>query len=786
MESNDDNSIKAKRLLKYWQENLLSKINFIQNIDEYYQSIDKYEIFEKISTLFLLKLIEDNNELSEAKIKEIKTILDIFKNSPNSFEELFIKESEDPILQNIDNIFELFNANICYSYMSWKFMKIFGENSQNFMEFFQIVSKYYDKEIEFEEDFPYDEKYFINISNYLINNLKSPYYDLLNQINDEQNKALCNNYYLAEKIEDINTERVEKNFEENNENERDCGNAKEEKKEVQINRKRQNKKKAKRKTLNLRKARNRMKNDVKIKNGEDEENEIEKKSGEQNGDKKYIVEAEKDGRNEEKFNKKDDNINENIKKEDNATKDNEFSINKSEGIDKEERSKENDIIKEKELIYNLKPKENLRDYFKRIYNHYNINKFRKKNYYLYDLANNKYFPMENKFLFKKDYDKFPFVSNMFTFLIEQLKPVKDTNNNNAYKEYHGPESFGYLVLDGIEYFYVFQNEYNRELFNDINRVKEYEYKNAFLGIPCSRNLNLTGNEHFNFVESHFLSSNDFEPKINNYFKKYNLKELPNYFFRIKEKNKKLPEIKYEKNINMNYAEFHYFLNFVETDGAYVYNDSSPMTIIDKNNKLFKLSKTIKVSSYGKKITLNEDENNDFAITNNVIFDKSDNKIKVSKNDDFIINQNSVILIEDKLNISKIIENFDKNKKMNKDELYSSFNFLIYKTIRKIRFYEEYLTSISEKTNNKYSYYLLLVYYNNPISDIENIIIKILKNLSSQSLIKYPSFQLKVIYSLPCISFNNSKEFNDLKAEVKILKEKVERMEMLLNEKGIKI
>ena len=41
---------------------------------------------------------------------------------------------------------------------------------------------------------------------------------------------------------------------------------------------------------------------------------------------------------------------------------------------------------------------------------------------------------------------------MFQFLIEQLESVKDTNNHDIYKEYKGQQSFGFLILDQIEYF----------------------------------------------------------------------------------------------------------------------------------------------------------------------------------------------------------------------------------------------------------------------------------------------------------------------------------------------
>ena len=136
-----------------------------------------------------------------------------------------------------------------------------------------------------------------------------------------------------------------------------------------------------------------------------------------------------------------------------------------------------------DLKNNLQPKENLKDYFQRMLKYYNKSKY-KKNYYLYDLANKDYFSLEDKFIFKIDYDNLPFVSNMFKFLKEQLKPVIGENNKEIFKEYQGNQSFGFLIYNNMEYFYVFKNEYNQNLFDDINRVKEYGLDDDLI-IPSS-------------------------------------------------------------------------------------------------------------------------------------------------------------------------------------------------------------------------------------------------------------------------------------------------------------
>ena len=323
------------------------------------------------------------------------------------------------------------------------------------------------------------------------------------------------------------------------------------------------------------------------------------------------------------------------------------------------KEKDNEGLIDNYLVANLMPKENLKQYFQRMLEYYKIERY-KNNYYLYDLAINDYFPIKTEFNFTIDFDNYPFISNMFQFLNEQLEPVKDTNNHEVYKEYQGKQSFGFLILDNIEYFYVFNNKYNKELLNDINRVKEYEYENAFIGNSSSIYPNKSGYDYFHDIKSNFLSSNNFEEEINSFFRNYDLKELPNYFFRLHKKNK-LPKASGNNNsITMNYAESHYFSSFIEINGAFAYNKSSPMTIIEENNKLFKVSKTINVSSWGRKIDIEENNNNNF-----------------------IFNKNSVILLEDKMSFPKMLKDLKRNQEMNKNELYSSLNFLIYKSIRKI-------------------------------------------------------------------------------------------------------
>ena len=124
-------------------------------------------------------------------------------------------------------------------------------------------------------------------------------------------------------------------------------------------------------------------------------------------------------------------------------------------------------------------------------------------------------------------------------------------------------------------------------------------------IQTSRLSYKTENENFDKIDSRFLTSEDFENKINKFFKKFNLIELPNYFFRLNKKNQFINNTKKDDNFNdnkidMNYADENYFSAFIKMEQE------------DKNNL----------------------------------------KIK----------GNTILLIEDKLSFPKVIYDLKKNKK----------------------------------------------------------------------------------------------------------------------------
>ena len=195
METLPNNIHKIKDLLKYLPRRFFSSEiedeNIIQNIKDYYKSIDISEVIDKIAALFIVKLAEEK-EISDTQYKNIKNILKELGELPESsnfFDNAINQLENDIIFKNINEIFNLITDNIYYSYLAWKYIEIFGENSQNFKEIFEIIiNGYFEEDIKCDFKYPYDNNYFINVHQYLANLLNyQNYYSLLT---DDDNKKV--------------------------------------------------------------------------------------------------------------------------------------------------------------------------------------------------------------------------------------------------------------------------------------------------------------------------------------------------------------------------------------------------------------------------------------------------------------------------------------------------------------------------------------------------------------------------------------------------------------------
>ena len=166
------NLSKINELLKILPNNInLSESNYIEELKQYYKGIYYDKIVYKISFLFILKLLQEE-EISHEKFNAVKITLE---NYNKSFDTNFKAKFNDEIIKQIKDGSD-FNAiswvygnltdNICYPYITWRYIKIFGENSKNFEEIFQIIiSNIYDKEIYCHFNFEYDKNFYFNLAN---------------------------------------------------------------------------------------------------------------------------------------------------------------------------------------------------------------------------------------------------------------------------------------------------------------------------------------------------------------------------------------------------------------------------------------------------------------------------------------------------------------------------------------------------------------------------------------------------------------------------------------------
>ena len=207
METISNNIHKIKDLLKYLPQHFYFKEiedeDIIQNINYYYKSLNINAVNNKIAALFIVKLAAEK-EISNTQYENIKNILKDFDelSYSSNFLDSKINQLKDNILFNsIKEIFKLITDEICYSYLVWKYIKIFGENSQNFKEIFKIIINwYFEEDIKCDFNFPYDSNYFINVHQYLANLLNNEnYYSLLIDDSNKQVQIPINENTFNEK-----------------------------------------------------------------------------------------------------------------------------------------------------------------------------------------------------------------------------------------------------------------------------------------------------------------------------------------------------------------------------------------------------------------------------------------------------------------------------------------------------------------------------------------------------------------------------------------------------------
>ena len=76
---------------------------------------------------------------------------------------------EDIDFNNMNELFGLLTNEISYSYLAWKYFKIFGENSKNFEDILQIViSSFFGRKINCDFKFSYgDGDYYVKVYEFI-------------------------------------------------------------------------------------------------------------------------------------------------------------------------------------------------------------------------------------------------------------------------------------------------------------------------------------------------------------------------------------------------------------------------------------------------------------------------------------------------------------------------------------------------------------------------------------------------------------------------------------------
>ena len=238
---------------------------------------------------------------------------------------------------------------------------------------------------------------------------------------------------------------------------------------------------------------------------------------------------------------------------------------------------------------------------------------------------------------------------------------------------------------------------------------------------------------------------------------FNLKPLPNYFFRVQKNVSIINDI--DKKITFSEYNNNLFTSFMEADGAYINDTNNKINHKNLNEHPFELSKTFVCSK----------KNNKFEV--------------ISIDEDFDIDPKTIIINEAKISIPKDKEGSKDLliKKYSKTLLDKTLLFTLNKLIRKVEYYSKFVENefLSEKDKiNNYKFLLCLFYNNIPISNIDTIVENELKLLIENGYIKN-EFKLKCLYLIPNIgSYNLRNIQKEIKTMHKELEEKIKASQAL--------
>ena len=313
--------------------------------------------------------------------------------------------------------------------------------------------------------------------------------------------------------------------------------------------------------------------------------------------------------------------------------------------------------------------------------------------------------------------------------------------------------------------------------NALNKIytiflNEDEIVNPELGFFVTKNqiLFYTSDEEEDINNNFFQKASSIEHNWK-YFFDYNfeLPKLPNLFFptntELNKMNKECIIDEKDEIIFKNYID-NLFNDFINIDVARI-NDSH--SLIQPNIVFQPYIKEHSIHVYKKK------QKNEWICE---LMDKGE----------FKVFSHSIVLSEILNFIPDKVLNIDDNDLINKIDIEKSLYFVLYKFIKKLEYYYDYIKYeyLNDKEKiNEYIFQLFLIFnndndrYNINNNKMNDYILICFDNLIKKNLIKY-EFIFQIVYSISVID-----DFNmySLSNKIEKLKDKIEKLEKNLNERN---
>ena len=394
------------------------------------------------------------------------------------------------------------------------------------------------------------------------------------------------------------------------------------------------------------------------------------------------------------------------------------------------------------------------------------------------------------------------ILNDFTFNIINIKKSsykeiikkKNENKNNSYSKENGKNNESYNLNKSINNNYIKANSVIMNKINDnlienksIASNNNNKTKSATFNKDINNNSNNSNSDKTSTIsnveegyEIRCFIGHEFENNSNNFFKNmFNLTDLPLYFFKL---NYNINKNLFKKNKMYTFSEYNkiLFSIFLEADGAYINKKDMELTQnLSENYCPYLIHKTFNVYK-------DNEENKE---------NKENHKFRISiANETLKIENKTIVISESKVSIPNNIENFSFKKQYTVNDLENSLLLTIYKLIKKINFYKEYVKNEILENNEKindYKFHLFLIYNNTPVSDLEQYIEVILEDLISHDFIKQ-EFKLQILYLIPSLGSYNintiqremgniKKKYDDIKNENNDIKKKYDEIKIELED-----